>query len=121
MWHCRGVLGCAHARSASLAFLCFGGRPCSSPRLCSSVRVARRNGCFEAATGHGNQVPGAIGFSGGAAAGERSLREMELASHELFPRRPETLHFPICSVLSHTMAMGRHLGVGHPRLHTWET
>lgn len=46
---------------------------------------------------------------------------MELASHELFPRRRETLHFPICSVLSHRMAMRRHLGVGHARLHTLKT
>lgn len=73
MWHCRGVLGCAHARSASLSSFVPGVRPCSSPRLCSSVRVARRDGCFEAAAGDGNQVPSAIGFSGGAAAGDRGV------------------------------------------------
>lgn len=62
-------------------------------------------------------VPSAIGFSGVAAAWKRESGGMQLANPGAVSRHPETLHFPICSVTSHRMAMRRHVGVGHVGLH----
>lgn len=120
----QGVPGCAHARSASLAFFCTGvatfrgaghavapgsALPCGWPGGMGVSRPRRETATtYQAQSDSPGLPPPVTEESGGNGASNPGA----------VSRSTETLNFPICSVPSHRMAMRRHLGVRDVRLRT---